>query len=639
VADAVHQAIEKLPADRFATAAEFGAALAAESTGTRRHATTAARPSGGSGARGWPWRLGVAAAVLALLAFFAGRRTGAGSAGSPVVYDAALPDSAPMLFAATTARVSYGYSIRNISVSSAGDFVVYAAGEGDSTTLWYRSLRDATVRPIPGTAGGTAPRVSPDGMRVVFLLRDRVMVAPITGGEARQILQAENVNSLDWASATELVLTDTDGNRAHWLDAEGGARRSVQITRCALAGYLPEIHKFLCSYNRYAQLFDPETGERWTIRATRPDGTPGSAVAGSAFRLVDGRYLAYVAMDGSLLAARYDPATHQAGRPVALLNGIRREGVGEAHYDISASGLLVFAPGVDAAVGQLVRLGAGGVPTPLPVEAGDFQRYDLSRDRRWLAAVAQTAEGNELRIYDLRDGQRFTWLRGELLRHPLWSATGEQILVALRDSTGWLILRGSPSSGVRPDTLGRFDEQSSGSDFSTNLDPVDFHDAHSALLVDWGRSLVGRFDPASTTFSPDTILTGARFPSVSPNGRLIVYQNQEGSRIVVTAFPVPGRRWQLASEGVEPLWLSGSEVLYRSGVSWYSVRLDPLTGEPQGAPRLWARDPRFSDTSGWSNRPSWDGGIIYMQGPEETGTGYLRVVPNWVAEMKAAVRE
>ena len=111
----------------------------------------------------------------------------------------------------------------------------------------------------------------------------------------------------------------------------------------------------------------------------------------------------------------------------------------------------------------------------------------------------------------------------------------------------------------------------------------------------------------------------------------------DGNRIIVTSYPVVGRRWQLASEGAEPLWLTSNTVLYRSGISWFQVQIDPASGEPSGPGRLWARDPRFSDTSGWSNRPSHDGGIIYVQGPAETSVGYLRVIPNWVAQMKAAV--
>jgi len=106
---------------------------------------------------------------------------------------------------------------------------------------------------------------------------------------------------------------------------------------------------------------------------------------------------------------------------------------------------------------------------------------------------------------------------------------------------------------------------------------------------------------------------------------------------MVTSFPPKPERIQIAAQGVEPLWLSDTEIVYRSGVSWYSSKLDATTGEPTGTPTLWARDPRFSDTAGWSNRLSWDGGIIYVQGPEQSSGRYLRVVPGWVSQMKAAV--
>ncbi|HTO72652.1 MAG TPA: hypothetical protein VMJ30_02485, partial [Gemmatimonadales bacterium] len=67
------------------------------------------------------------------------------------------------------------------------------------------------------------------------------------------------------------------------------------------------------------------------------------------------------------------------------------------------------------------------------------------------------------------------------------------------------------------------------------------------------------------------------------------------------------------------------------------AHVNPETGEPTGAPTYWGWDPRFSDTSGWSNRPSHDGGIIYVEGPAETTTTFLRVIPGWVATLKAAV--
>lgn len=46
-------------------------------------------------------------------------------------------------------------------------------------------------------------------------------------------------------------------------------------------------------------------------------------------------------------------------------------------------------------------------------------------------------------------------------------------------------------------------------------------------------------------------------------------------------------------------------------------------GEPVGPPTFWARGPRFSDTSGWSNRPSHDGGIVHVQGPAQNNSTCL----------------
>jgi len=124
---------------------------------------------------------------------------------------------------------------------------------------------------------------------------------------------------------------------------------------------------------------------------------------------------------------------------------------------------------------------------------------------------------------------------------------------------------------------------------------------------------------------------------VAPGGKHIVYQDGGASGILVTSYPVAGRRWQVAADGVEPLWLSPTEILCRIGVSWYLTRINPATGEPLGRAMFWGRDPRFNDTAGWSNRPDWSGGIIYVQGPAQVSASYLRVVPDWLTQMKSAV--
>jgi tRNA A-37 threonylcarbamoyl transferase component Bud32 len=219
VAAAVHQAIEKLPADRFASAADFAAALQSAAFVS---AAGPQRDPPATPARSFNRLL--AAVTVASLGLAAWGLTRQGQAGTPLVYDAALPDSAQMAFGAVTVQTAYGNLIRNLSVSSDGRFAVYAAGRGDSTILWYRSLRDATVRPIPGTLGAAGPRISPDGSRVAFLIGDRVMVVPVEGGEARRLLEGQSSVALQWTSPTEVLATHFDGYRPSYLDAEGGAR-------------------------------------------------------------------------------------------------------------------------------------------------------------------------------------------------------------------------------------------------------------------------------------------------------------------------------------------------------------------------------------------------------------------------------
>ncbi len=401
VDDAVMVALEKLPADRFATAAEFAAALSGGPTGrTTTRSMRVAQPGRA------PWRrisigLGVVSVALLALAVWAMRREP--SAG-PSVYDAALPDSAGVGFAVTSSAISYGAPLRNLSIAPAGDFAVYAARQGDSTELWYRSLSNGDVRRLPGTRGATAPRISPDGKRVAFVQADRVLLLTLAGGEPRVLLQRRNADALGWMSNVRLAATTDDGNNFNWIDAGGGASRTKAIPRCAFGRWIPELGQLLCSYNRGGSLLDPETGSTGNIRVARPDGTPGDLLAGSAFALVDKRYLVYSGADGALLGARYDAAKRLAYAPVTLLAGVRREALGDAQFDIAATGTLVYAPGVDATVGRLVTLHAGGAPQPLSIETGDFQRFDLSPDRRWMAASVQGTGGSELRVYDLQNG-------------------------------------------------------------------------------------------------------------------------------------------------------------------------------------------------------------------------------------------
>ncbi|MFN2315970.1 MAG: hypothetical protein ABR602_04745, partial [Gemmatimonadales bacterium] len=198
VAAAVAKALEKLPADRFASAADFARALA---DGGYTSGTATARMTSDS-LGSMPWRRIAAgsvalALVLGALAGWALRRTDR----SP--RDAGLPPNAPMQLAG---------QYRTFTVARDGSFFVYVAKANESTVLRYHGLHSPDVRELPGTehVSGT-PRLSPDGTRVAFQARGMLKVASIAGGAVTSVGQAEDLQGGEWLADGTLFLGDRDG--------------------------------------------------------------------------------------------------------------------------------------------------------------------------------------------------------------------------------------------------------------------------------------------------------------------------------------------------------------------------------------------------------------------------------------------
>jgi hypothetical protein len=271
----------------------------------------------------------------------------------------------------------------------------------------------------------------------------------------------------------------------------------------------------------------------------------------------------------------------------------------------------------------------GGTITPLPVDSAAYMRWDLSRDGRWLATVSQAPGYNELAIHDLKNRQAFVWLRAEVIYQPLWSDDGATILTTVRDSNRTAILRGSPFDRTPPDTIA----------VSDMVVLLDLNGPTIALGSAGAFNTVVQFDPSRRPVSYDTVAHDRLFVMMSPDARHLVFSVAAGSRIVMTSAPPGSWERQVATNAVEPMWLSNSEILYRSGATWLEARINPATSEVISTGTVWGSDPRFADTFGWSNRPDWHGGIIYLQGPPRVTATYLRIIPHWITKMKDLVDE
>ena len=225
VEHAVLTALEKLPADRFATAAQFAAALNAPSDTARTRILTGARAGGrAEWSGGWrarlrdPLVLGLAAiaAASALLAWWAWRRAPA-SRGSAEVVRFAIP--APP----SGSTNALGYNI--MSVSSDGRKLVYVGqGEDRRQRLMIRALDDVAGRPLPGTEDGAFPIFSPDGKWVAFIRGNQVYKIAIDGGAPQTLGMAPGTfNGASWSTTGVIVVS---GNTALYLIPEsGGAAR------------------------------------------------------------------------------------------------------------------------------------------------------------------------------------------------------------------------------------------------------------------------------------------------------------------------------------------------------------------------------------------------------------------------------
>ena len=157
VEQAIEQALEKLPADRWETAQQFADALQG-ARATRHTADSTVGRDGRTRAvarRGAPWVLaGLAIAAAVTLAVRPGY-------APPPAVKFTIPFDPPGDDAGTA-----------LAISRDGRTIVYASETDGARQLVARSLGQLAARPITGTVGGSRPAISADGRWVAFATAD-----------------------------------------------------------------------------------------------------------------------------------------------------------------------------------------------------------------------------------------------------------------------------------------------------------------------------------------------------------------------------------------------------------------------------------------------------------------------------------
>ncbi|HEX5577474.1 MAG TPA: protein kinase, partial [Gemmatimonadaceae bacterium] len=349
VEGAVFRALEKLPADRFATAAEFGAALSDSETrptgvrANRRHTghteVKTGRPSG---------KLIAAGLALVAAGAIAGWAMTQLSRRSPAVTDA---------LTVTSILAPDGGSFaeqRSLALSPDGRQLVFVFASADgSRMLWLRRLDRLEAEPVARTRGAVAPFWSPDG-RSLGYFTDGYLTVLDDNGETRRICPASNPTGGSWSSSGMILFGHSEGLST--VPAAGDPRCRLVVPRGPASSvkgqFLPDGKRIL--YSRGRELDMAVADLEGKLVSTLPLRASEFAFAPPGYLVFSSRTDAR-AVDAQRFNVR---ALSLEGPVVRIATSVRSSG-GVHTFAVAASGGFAFLPG--SADRPYLEYDAGGV--------------------------------------------------------------------------------------------------------------------------------------------------------------------------------------------------------------------------------------------------------------------------------------
>ena len=393
----VLRCLEKLPADRLSSAAdfaegldkpgkvEFGRGMGTEPTRARRG--------------GWlSWTI-AAGAVVGLAVTLLGR------IGSSTEFASAT-------LRAVLELPSDAYLVTpNLSITPDGRRLVVHGFIDGRQSLLVRDLDDILFRPLADTEGVSDPAISPDGRWVSHRSGDGLMKTPVAGGPS-VVLDADSRWGLGHWTASDTLYYSRSYRSGIWrVGAEGGNPEmltSPDEERGELSHWWPQLlpdgeHVLFTAFRTpidRAEIvaLSLTTGEQRVILSGGVHG-----------RYVSTGHLLY-AREEALLAVPFDlDRMEVTGDPVTVVSDLAMEHPdGLGGYTVSATGTLVYLPASDfSAPADLVFVARNGSETLVLPEPGLYSDPALSPDGRRIAlSIRESAEPGDIFVLDLVRGTR-----------------------------------------------------------------------------------------------------------------------------------------------------------------------------------------------------------------------------------------
>ncbi len=366
-------------------------------------------------------------------------------------------------------------------------------------------------------------------------------------------------------------------------------------------------------------------GGQWRIESlTRGTGQRQPVLTNATMPLIGPGNRLFFYRDGQLLVSEFDPGTMKtSGSPEQVLENLPNRSEGVPAADVSAAGMIVYAPG--AAVRRLVWVSRTGVEEPVIDEVRGYLNPRVSPDGTRIVVQA-----GGVWVLDLRR-RAFELLPTQSTASnafPTWLPDGRHVIH--RSGVG---LRIENTGGVEP---GRTLPGTTEFDYPGAVTP------DNQTLVLLRNSPTTSFDLLVAPFSnPAQARPFAQTPAYEGGGRLsadgkwLVYVSNESGRnqVYVRSFPDGDRRLQVSTDGGTQPALSGNgtEIFYRNGDRMMAVELRATAaGVELSQPRmLFDRPYSYGAGITIANYDVTADGQRFLMVKDEADVGRLRMVLNW----------
>ena len=568
------------------------------------------------------------------------------------VSDAGAPPPAPTV-RFTAARLTT--PLTDLTVSPDGTRLAYAAGLGDDGQLYLQDLREGTTLAIDAgfIGGGMSLAFSPDSEWVAFHSGSDSALKrlPVQGGPAILIAEvAEQPAGLSWGPDDTIVFSAQD--RLMRVPASGGTAAPVTVADPALVPRWPEV---LPNGTDVLVTLGSGTGNgRIAVASLTSGEITELGFSGTRPRYAGTGHLVF-ADSGNLRTVPFDAdeLTLTGGTPVPLREEVTVSIVGQALFDLSETGTLLYGGGV-ASTRSLVWVDRNGREEPIDAPPGSYITPRLSSDGERVAFDRTDAGDSNIWVRDLSRGTETLITTDPAVDWtPLWTPDdGRLVFFSRRDPQG-LFSKAADGTG-EVESLSPF-----GEDLGEGLgltSPSGWSPDGLTLAV-WTVPVTGQPDVGLVSVNGERALEPlltSRFeeavPAISPDGRWFAYHSAESGQreVYVQRFPNLGERTTISTGGgAQPQWSrDGRELFYRTptgGMMVVPVEFDPAFSV-RGDAELLFDQPYFMYGSRRTYDVASNGQRFLMvrvngAGPDGEAVGQrVDIALNWFEELKRLVR-